>query len=119
MRTQGPPAMNDGTRNMNPVGIGFWALVAEDFRTHGRDLGSQGFCTLFWHRFGNWRMSVRPRILRLPLSLTYKLMFKGCQWFGGIQLPYTVIVGRRVKLEEVSAVLRPREAGGKLPAVVL
>ena len=97
--------MNDGARNMNPVGIGFWALVAEDFRTHGRDWGSQGFWALFWHRFGNWRMSVRPRVLRLPFSLVYKLMFKGCQWFGGICLPYTVIVGRRVKLEHFGGMI--------------
>ena len=105
MKTQGPPAMNDGTRNMNPVGIGFWALVAEDFKTHGRDWGSQGFWALFWHRFGNWRMSVRPRFLRLPLSLIYKLMFKCTQWFGGILMPYTVIVGRRVKLEHFGGMI--------------
>ena len=97
--------MNDGTRNMNPVGIGFWALVAEDFRTHGRDWGSQGFWALFWHRFGNWRMSVRRRVLRLPLSALYQLMFKCCQWFGGICLPYTVIVGRRVKLEHFGGMI--------------
>lgn len=97
--------MNDGTRNMNPVGIGFWALVAEDFRTHQKDWGSQGFWALFWHRFGNWRMSVRPRVLRLPLSLVYKLMFKCCQWMGGICLPYTVIVGRRVKLEHFGGMI--------------
>jgi serine O-acetyltransferase len=97
--------MNDGTRNMNPVGIGFWALVAEDFKTHDRDWGSQGFWALFWHRFGNWRMSLRPRILRMPLSLFYRLMFKCTQWFGGILLPYTVIVGRRVKLEHFGGMI--------------
>jgi serine O-acetyltransferase len=88
-----------GTADANPPGIGFWALVREDFAANERDLLSQGFWTLFWHRFGNWRMGVRPKVLRLPLSLLYKLMFKACQWMGGIMLPYTVRVGRRVSLD--------------------
>lgn len=43
----------DGTRNANQAGI--------------------GFC---WHQFGNWPMSVRPRFLRLPLTLLYRIMTK-------------------------------------------
>lgn len=89
----------DGAQNTNPEGLSFRALVAEDFRTHGSDWQSQGFWTLFWHRFGNWRMGVRSKLLRLPLSLLYKLMEKRCQHRYGIMLPYTVRVGRRVTLE--------------------
>lgn len=90
---------NDGTENNNPGGVDFWALIAEDFHTHGSAFFAQGFWALFWHRFGNWRMGVRPRILRLPLSVIYKLMAKLCEWVCGILLPYTVRVGRRVTLE--------------------
>ncbi len=90
---------NPGHHNSNPVGIRFWALVREDFITYDSDFFAQGFWALFWHRFGNWRMCVRPRVVRMPLSLLYKVMFKACQWFGGIELPYTTYVGRRVKLE--------------------
>lgn len=90
---------NLGHHNANPDGIRFWALVREDFITHDCDFFAQGFWALFCHRFGNWRMSVRPRVVRMPLSLLYKVMFKACQWFGGIELPYTTYVGRRVKLE--------------------
>jgi len=90
---------NPGRYNANPGNMGFWALVAEDFATHERDFFSQGFWALFWHRFGNWRMSVRPRALRMPLSLIYKIMFKASEVFCGIMLPYTTYVGRRVKLE--------------------
>lgn len=96
---------NDGTRNMNPAGVGFWALIAEDFRTHNRDWVSQGFWALFWHRFGNWRMAIRTRPLRLPLSVLYRIMFKLCEWLCGISLPYTVIVGRRVKLEHFGGMI--------------
>ena len=98
-------APNPGTRNCNPEGISFWALVAEDFRTNDSDLLSQGFWTLFWHRFGNWRMSVRPKLLRAPLSLVYRIMFKMCEWVAGMMLPYTVRVGRRVRLDHFGGMI--------------
>lgn len=96
---------NDGATNLNPKGIGFWALVSEDFRTNDRDFLSQGFWALFWHRFGNWRMSLRFKLLRAPLSLIYHLMYKMCQWFGGIMLPYTVRVGRRVRIDHFGGMI--------------
>lgn len=98
-------AQNDGSRNMNPAGISFWQLVKEDFQTNDRDLGSQGFWALFWHRFGNWRMGIRPRLLRAPCTLVYRLMYKACQIFGGIQLPYTVVVGRRVRIDHFGGMI--------------
>lgn len=87
-----------GSRNMNPPGISFPALLLEDFRNHDFDPFSQGFWAMATHRFGNWRMSIRPRVLRAPLTLTYLAMSKACQWFGGIKLDYTVVVGRRVRI---------------------
>lgn len=87
-----------GTRNCNPTDIGFWALLREDFLTHERDPFSQGFWALAVHRFGNWRMDVRPRLLRLPLSLLYKVLEKLVEWLCGISLKYTVRVGRRVRI---------------------
>ena len=103
---------NPGCSNANPAGIGFWALVAEDFATHDRDFFAQGFWALFWHRFGNWRMGIRTRVLRLPFSLLYKVMFKACEWFGGIMLPYTTYVGRRVKLEHFGGMVLVAQAIG-------
>jgi len=96
---------HDGSRNMNPGGIGFWALIAEDFRTNGGNFGTQGFWVLFWHRFGNWRMSVRPRLLRAPLTVLYLVMAKLGEMLCGISLPYTVIVGRRVVLEHFGGMI--------------
>lgn len=94
-----------GRQNMNPAGIGFWSLVAEDFQTNNRNFFSQGFWALFWHRFGNWRMSVRVRIFRAPLTLVYLSMTKLGEWLTGIYLPYTVTVGRRVKLEHFGSMI--------------
>ncbi len=92
-------ARNKGTDNQNPADIGFWSLVAEDFRTHKRQFASQGFWALFWHRFGNWRMGIKFRLLRMPFSLIYRIMFKLTEIICGIHLPYTVRVGRRVRLD--------------------
>ena len=87
-----------GKRNENPAGIALRALLAEDLRTHDGKLLEQGFWAVAVHRFGNWRMSVRPGVLRLPLSLLYKAMFKFVEWTCGITLPYTVKLGRRVRI---------------------
>ena len=87
-----------GTRNCNPSGIGFWALIREDFITHERDFFSQGFWAIATHRFGNWRMGIANRFVRMPLSLLHKVLEKLVEWFCGISLKYTVLVGRRVRI---------------------
>lgn len=87
-----------GTRNCNPPGIGFLALIKEDFITHERDLFSQGFWALAVQRFGNWRMGITNRWLRMPFSLLYKVLEKLVEWLCGISLKYTVVVGRRVRI---------------------
>ncbi len=97
--------VNDGSTNQNPSDISFIDLIREDFETHERDFFSQGFWAMFWHRFGNLRMGVKARVLRLPLSLTYRVMSKLVEWMGGIFLPYTVLVGRRVKLEHFGGMI--------------
>lgn len=107
MNTQPPtraPALPDGSQNLNPAEIGFWALVAEDFRTHDSEWMSQGFWAIFWHRFGNARMSM-PRVFRPPFTLLYQFMRKMCQIFGGIKLDYTVQLGRRVKIEHFGGMI--------------
>ena len=86
-----------GEINQNPVGMSLFEIWAEDFRTHERDLFSQGFWAIALHRFGNWRMD-RPKIIRMPLSLLYKILYKFVEWTCGISLNYPVRVGRRVRI---------------------
>ncbi len=88
--------INRGERDMNPPGIGFFALVAEDRKTHG-NIWEQGFWALAVHRFGNWRMGL-PKPLRFPCTILYRWLYKWVEWTCGITLPYTVIVGRRVRI---------------------
>ena len=87
-----------GVKNLNPPGIRFLSLLREDFRTHERDLFAQGLWAIAVHRFGNWRMDIRPRILRMPFSLVYKVFYKFVEWTCGISLDYATKVGRRVRL---------------------
>lgn len=94
-----------GHVNDNPKDIGFWALVAEDFRSNDSDLFSQGFWALFWHRFGNKRMDVGHWLLRLPLTVVYKVMFKVTEWVCGIHLPYNVQVGRRLRIDHFGGIV--------------
>jgi len=87
-----------GAVNQNPSGIGLFALLREDLRTHENDLFSQGFWALAVHRFGNWRMSVRPKVFRFPFTLLYRFLNKWVEILCGIKLSYTVKVGRRVHI---------------------
>jgi serine O-acetyltransferase len=95
------PAKRESMRgevNLNPAEMGLWALLREDWRTHDRAWLDQGLWAVAVHRFGNWRMGIRPRVLRLPFSLLYKFLEKWVQWTCGITLPYTVKLGRRVRI---------------------
>lgn len=84
-----------GDTNENPPGIGFFALVKEDFRTYDGDLRSPGFWAVAVHRFGNLRMGVRNRWLRAPLTLAYWIAFRAVLIAFGIELPYNARIGRR------------------------
>ena len=105
-----PPARL-GSRNMNPPGLGLLALLREDLRTHDGNLLEQGFWAVAVHRFGNWRMGL-PKILRAPCTLLYRFLFKFVEWTCGITLPYTVTLGRRVRLWHHSGMILHAEAIG-------
>lgn len=76
-----------------------WQLVREDYVAHDRDWTRPGFRALAVHRFGVARMSVEPRLLRAPLSVAYRVLFRAVRNLYGIELPHTARVGRRVVFE--------------------
>ena len=92
------PPLNPGDEDLNPPGIGLFALIREDLRTHDHDLMEPGFWAVALHRFGNWRMGVRFKLLRAPMTLLYRFLSRLAELIGGIHLPYTVRVGRRVRI---------------------
>ena len=74
-------------------------LVHEDWVAHGRDWTKPGFRALAVHRFGNWRMTVEPKLARAPFSILYRALFRHARNVYGIELPYTASIGRRVVIE--------------------
>jgi serine acetyltransferase len=73
--------------------------INEDYIAHKRDWTRPGFRAIATHRFGVWRMTVNPKILRAPLSMLYRYLYRKCRNHYGIELPYTATVGRRVVIE--------------------
>jgi serine O-acetyltransferase len=88
-----------GTLDQNPKEIGLFALLGEDLATHGHRLSAPGFWAVALHRFGNWRMGVQHKAVRAPLTLAYRTSFQLVRSLWGIDLPYDVKLGRRVRLD--------------------
>lgn len=74
-------------------------LIREDLVSHRNDWTAPGFHAIAVHRFGCWRMQIKSRALRVPLSALYKGAFTFVRNFYGIELPYSAKVGRRVVIE--------------------
>jgi serine O-acetyltransferase len=106
--TSTPPLRDDARMNpLRPLGtlIDMVAQVREYLAAHDGDWTKPGFQTLAVHRFGNWRMTVEPRLARAPLSLTYRAMEMFCRTTYGIELPYSATVGRRVVIEHQGGIV--------------
>jgi serine O-acetyltransferase len=84
---------------------GLFALIKEDWIAHGRDWTRPGFRSIAVYRFGVWRMSLRPKLLRAPVSILYRWMFRRCRNGYGIEIPYSARVGRRVIIEHQSGIV--------------
>lgn len=81
-------------------GIGeVWRQIVEDWVAHERDWTRPGFRAVALHRFGVWRMQIQPRMVRRPFSALYNFLFRYIRNHYGIELPYTVKLGRRVVIE--------------------
>ena len=79
--------------------------IRADLRAHGGNWGAQGFWALLVYRFGRWRYGVRPALLRKPLSLVYKVLYKLVQIVTGIELPCEVPVGRNFVIEHSGGIV--------------
>lgn len=77
----------------------------EDWEAHERDWTRPGFRAVAVHRFGNWRMNIRSKILRAPFSLFYRMLYRRVRNGYGIELPYSVKLGRRVVFEHQGAIV--------------
>jgi serine O-acetyltransferase len=85
--------------------LSLWQQVQEDWIAHGRDWTKPGFRAVAVQRFGVWRMTLQPKLLRMPFSLIYKSLYRKIRNAYGIDLPYTVQLGRRVIIEHQSCIV--------------
>ena len=85
--------------------LSLWQQIKEDWQAHGRDWTKPGFRAVAVYRFGVWRMQVQPKVLRAPLSLLYRSLYRKIRNGYGIDLPYTVKLGRRVVIEHQNGII--------------
>ena len=79
--------------------------IKQDFRTYNGNVGAQGFWVMLVYRFGRWRYSVRPAILRKFLSLIYKLLYKFIQIITGIEFPCEVEIGDHFVIDHFGGIV--------------
>jgi serine O-acetyltransferase len=79
--------------------------IRADFRNHGSQIGAQGFWALVIYRFGRWRYTVRPLLLRKFFSLVYRILFKVIQITTGIELPCEVEIGRNFIIDHYGGIV--------------
>ena len=82
-----------------------WQLWREDLSAHQGDWTRPGFRSVAVCRFGQWRMRIQPKLIRAPLSLLYRALFRYCRNIYGIELPYSVQLGRRVIIEHQAGIV--------------
>jgi len=81
------------------------AQIKEDWIAHGRDWTKPGFRAIAVYRFGVWRMTVRSKLLRAPLSVVYRFLYRKCRNGYGIEVPYSAKIGRRVVIEHQGGIV--------------
>lgn len=85
--------------------LSLWAKIREDWIAHGKDWTKPGFRAMAVYRFGVWRMEIKPLLLRAPLSIIYRSLYRHVRNVYGIELPYSAKLGRRVIIEHQSCIV--------------
>jgi len=79
--------------------------IREDLRTYEGDWAAQGFWVMLVYRFGRWRYTLKPSIVRKPASLVYRTLYKCVQMATGIELPCEVELGRNFKIDHFGGIV--------------
>lgn len=88
-----------------PGGLGIWAIWREDLSHHGGDWTLPGFRALAVHRFGVWCRTQRSRVVRKVLTRVWLSMYRYIRNGYGIELPYTAVIGRRLRIEHQGGIV--------------
>ncbi|MBD3243640.1 MAG: serine acetyltransferase [Chitinivibrionales bacterium] len=85
--------------------MSFIALIREDWVTNDRDWSRPGFRALAVHRFGQWVMAIRPRLMRGIPAKVYWVLYRHVRNYYGIELPYKARIGRRCRIAHQSGIV--------------
>jgi len=99
------PEITSSVKEEETTELGLWQQIKEDWIAHGRDWTKPGFRAVAVYRFGVWRMKMKPILLRAPLSILYRALFRKIRNTYGIELPYSAQLGRRVVIEHQSCIV--------------
>lgn len=97
--------MGNGIESEHTFGLRLFHLIKEDYRTNGSDWTKPGFRALAVYRFGVWRMRIRSKLLRVPFSIAYRLLFSHVRNHYGIEIPHTAKIGRRLHIEHQNGII--------------
>lgn len=89
----------------HPLRNGLFDNIRQDLQAHGGNWGAQGFWALVVYRFGRWRYTLRPTLLRKFFSLIYKVLYKFIQIVTGIELPCEVNLGRNFVIDHFGGIV--------------
>jgi serine O-acetyltransferase len=84
---------------------GLWQLIREDWEAHGRDWTRPGFRALVLCRVGKLQRDSPRRLVRRAVRFGHRVAFRYVRNRYGIELPWTVVVGRRVVFEHQSGIV--------------
>ncbi len=99
------PELTETVNQIETPELGLWQQIKEDWIAHGRDWTKPGFRAVAVQRFGVWRMQVEPKLFRAPLSILYRSLYRKIRNTYGIDLPFTVKLGRRVVIEHEGCIV--------------
>jgi serine O-acetyltransferase len=74
-------------------------------KNYNGDWGAQGFWVMVVYRFGRWRYSVKPSILRKLFSFIYKILYKIIQIITGIEFPCEVEIGNKFIIDHFGGIV--------------
>jgi serine O-acetyltransferase len=85
--------------------MGLINVLKEDFRTHRKRVMRPGFQAVVVYRLGTWAMTIKPRLLALPVKIFHRLAHTWVRNFYGIELAETARVGRRLEIGHQSGIV--------------
>lgn len=76
-----------------------WENIKKDRAANSKIINIAGRRVLLIYRFGRWRMSIKPKLIRVPFSFLYRAMERHVRFKYGIELPYTAELGDSITFE--------------------